>query len=73
MKKQLTKKQARQEFNNLLDEDSSFYIQWNVPYSDENDKPYNEEEIKRMNENNFYEWCSNYDDLKHITKKGRRV
>ena len=50
-----TKEQARQEFNNLLNDDSNFYIQWNVPYSDEQDKPYNEKKIKRMNENNFFE------------------
>ena len=64
-----TEEQARQEYDNLLNEDSSFYIQWNVPYSDENDKPYNEEEIKKMNNDNFYEWCSLYDDTKHIKQQ----
>ncbi len=65
-----TEKQARQEYDNLLNEDSSFYIQWNVPYGDENEKLYNEEEIKKMNDDNFYEWCSLYDDTKHIKQKG---
>ena len=61
-----TKEQARQEYDNLLNEDSNFYIQWNVPFSDENNKLYNEEQIKKMNDDNFYQWCSMYDDTKHI-------
>ena len=66
--KKKTKEQARQEFNQLLNDDSYFYIQWNVPYSDENDKPYSIKQINKMNENNFNEWCSLFDDTKHITK-----
>jgi len=63
-----TEKQARQEFNQLLNDDSNFYIQWNIPYSDDDDKPYTVEQQKKMSDNNFFEWCSLYNDTKHIKR-----
>lgn len=66
----ITKQEALKEYYRLLNEDSNFYIQWNVPYSNEAGIFYNDEYIDKMNKDNFYEWCSNYDDLKHIKKKG---
>lgn len=50
---QLKEEDARYEFNILLNDDDDFANQW-----DDND----EEQL----ENNFYEWCSLYDDLEHI-------
>ena len=64
-----TEQEVREEYNQLLNDDSNFYIQWNVPYSDDDNKPYTMEQQNKMNNNNFYEWCSNYDDTKHIIKQ----
>jgi hypothetical protein len=47
--------QARDEFNNLRSDDDHFDAQWS----------YNDHEAQ---EKSFYEWCSLYDDLKHIKK-----
>jgi hypothetical protein len=47
--------QAREEFNNLRNDDDHFDAQWS----------YNDHEAQ---EKSFYEWCSLYDDLKHIKK-----
>jgi hypothetical protein len=47
--------QAREEFNNLRSDDDHFDAQWG----------YNDHEAQ---EKSFYEWCSLYDDLKHIKK-----
>lgn len=52
-----TRKQAWNEFNELLDNDEDFFNMWEAKKD--------EEKI-----NNFFEWCSLYDDLKHITKGG---
>ena len=57
-----TEQEVREEYNQLLNDDSNFYIQWNVPYSDDDNKPYTMEQQNKMNNNNFYEWCSNYED-----------
>ena len=43
------------EFYQNMNDDEDFKIQW---YSD------NPNILRK----NFYEWCSNYEDLKHITK-----
>ena len=43
-----TKKQARQEFNQLLNDDGNFANQWKNTLKD------------------FLEWCSLYNDTKHI-------
>jgi hypothetical protein len=53
----MTEEQARYEFNNLRDDDEHFDIQWGC-----ND--YEQQEIS-----SFYEWCSLYDDLKHIKQR----
>jgi hypothetical protein len=47
--------QAREEFNNLRSDDDRFDAQWS----------YNDHEAQ---EKSFFEWCSLYDDLKHIKK-----
>ena len=53
----ITEDEARYEFDILRSEDEMFDTQWSC------------NDLKQQ-EKNFYEWCSNYDDLKHITKKG---
>jgi hypothetical protein len=50
-----TEDKARDEFNNLRSDDDHFDAQWG----------YNDHEAQ---EKSFYEWCSLYDDLKHIKK-----
>jgi len=55
----MTEEQARQEFDNLRNDDEHFDNQWG----------YNDYE---QQEKSFYEWCSLYDDLKHITNKERK-
>ena len=52
----ITEHDARYEFDILISEDDIFDAQWGA------------NNLKQL-EKNFYEWCSNYDDLKHITKK----
>ena len=64
----MKKEQARKEYNQLLNDDSNFYIQWNIPYSDDDNKPYTVEQQNKMNDNNFFECCSLYADTKHIKK-----
>ena len=53
----MTTQDAWDEYNDLLENDSDFYIQWNVPYSDDEDKPYSEKKIEQMTQDNFKEWC----------------
>jgi hypothetical protein len=53
--KTMNEEQARYEFNNLRSDDDHFDAQWG----------YNDHEAQ---EKSFYEWCSLYDDLKHIKK-----
>jgi hypothetical protein len=48
-------KQALNEFNNMRSDDDFFDLMWGC-----NDE--------QQQEKNFLEWCSMYDDLKHITK-----
>jgi hypothetical protein len=52
----MTEEQAREEFNNLRSDDNNFDAQWG--YNDH-----------KQQEKSFYEWCSLYDDLKHIKPK----
>ena len=49
---------ARYEFDNLRTDDDEFDRLWGC-----NDE--------QQQENNFFEWCSQYDDLKHIKRKDR--
>tara|TARA_B100000900_G_scaffold100871_1_gene83522 strand:- start:768 stop:962 length:195 start_codon:yes stop_codon:yes gene_type:complete len=56
--KMLNKEQARFEFDNLRSDDHLFNSVWSC----------NDEE---QQEKNFYEWCSNYDDTKHIKKASK--
>ena len=49
---------ARYEFDNLRNDDDEFDSLWGC-----NDE--------QQQENNFFEWCSQYDDLKHIKRKDR--
>ena len=49
-------KDARYEFDNLRNDDDEFDSLWGC-----NDE--------QQQENNFFEWCSQYDDLKHIKRK----
>lgn len=55
----MTEEEARYDFDNLLNDDENFNIQWG---SDDNDLQ------KRL----FYEWCSLYYDLKHIKPKDNK-
>ena len=55
----ITEDDARYEFDILRNEDEMFDTQWGC------------NDLKQQ-EKNFYEWCSNYDDLKHITMKGKK-
>tara|TARA_R100000152_G_C6602399_1_gene59050 strand:- start:141 stop:353 length:213 start_codon:yes stop_codon:yes gene_type:complete len=52
----LNKDQAKEEFYNLILDDIAFKNQW-----------YSDDTIKQ--EKNFYEWCSLYEDTKHIKPK----
>ena len=52
----MTEDEARYEFHNLRSDDEHFDTQWS----------YNDHEAQ---EKSFYEWCSLYDDLKHIRKQ----
>jgi hypothetical protein len=52
----MTEDEARYEFHNLQSDDEHFDTQWG----------YNDHEAQ---EKSFYEWCSLYDDLKHIRKQ----
>ena len=52
----MTEEQAREEFNNLRSDDDHFDAQWGC-----NDH--------KQQEKSFYEWCSLYEDTKHIKKK----
>ena len=45
--------QARDEFYRLLSDDEHFNTQWGY-------------HARKAQEKSFYEWCSLYDDLKHI-------
>ena len=56
IKKMTTEEDARHMFNNLRDDDEHFDTQWGC-----ND--HEQQEIL------FYEWCSLYDDLKHIKQR----
>ena len=51
----MTYKQALNEFNNMRSDDDFFDLMWGC-----NDE--------QQQEKNFLEWCSMYDDLKHITE-----
>jgi hypothetical protein len=52
----MTENEARYEFHNLRSDDEHFDTQWG--YND-----------YKAQEKSFYEWCSLYDDLKHIRKQ----
>tara|TARA_R100000988_G_C3966520_1_gene149100 strand:- start:58 stop:228 length:171 start_codon:yes stop_codon:yes gene_type:complete len=52
----ITEHDARYEFDILRSEDKMFDTQWGC------------NDLKQQ-EKNFYEWCSNYEDLRHITKR----
>jgi len=47
--------EALQEFNNLLNDDPDFQLQW-------------EHENEQEQQDSFFEWCSYYEDTKHIKK-----
>ena len=49
---------TRKNFNKLLNEDSNFYINWNVPYSNDEETPYTIQEQKKMMDTNFKKWKS---------------
>ena len=69
-----TEDEARSEFNQLLYDDSDFQAQWG--YCEGSQTKINEydlrvltkEEAIKEQEEAFYEWCSLYDDTKHIKK-----
>jgi hypothetical protein len=70
----LTEEEAREEFNNLLYDDSDFQAQWG--YCEGSQTKINEDDIRVLTyrqaleeqENAFYEWCSVYEDTKHLKK-----
>ncbi len=53
-----TEDQARSEFNQLMYDDNEFMAQWGSCEGSQT----------KINDA-FYEWCSNFDDLKHIKKR----
>ena len=55
----LTLEQARYEFNNLRDDDPKFDSLWGCNDEDQQEK-------------NFFEWCSMYDDTKHLKQNGNK-
>ena len=55
----VTLEQARYEFNNLRDDDPKFDSLWGCNDEDQQEK-------------NFFEWCSMYDDTKHLKQKGNK-
>ena len=54
--KKLTYQEALEEFNQLLNDDPGFQLQWG----------HNSE---KKQQDAFFEWCSNWEDTSHITKK----
>tara|TARA_R100001594_G_scaffold66656_2_gene100977 strand:- start:1043 stop:1282 length:240 start_codon:yes stop_codon:yes gene_type:complete len=68
-----TEVEARDEFNSLLRDDPDFLAQWGYcegsqsKLCDYDDEILTFEQAEIKQENAFYEWCSNYEDLKHIT------
>ena len=52
----MTEQEARQEFNELLSDDYDFSVQWLADEPKEQDQA-------------FYEWCSLWEDLKHIRER----
>lgn len=71
-----TEDQARSEFNQLMYDDDEFIAQWGycegsqTKINEDDTRVLTYEEALEEQENAFYEWCSNYDDLKHIKKRG---
>ena len=69
-----TEDEARSEFNQLLYDDSDFQAQWG--YCEGSQTKINEDDTRvltytealKEQEDAFYEWCSNCDDLNHIKK-----
>ena len=72
--KKKTEDQARSEFNQLMYDDDEFIAQWG--YCEGSQTKINKydlrvltkEEAIEEQEDAFYEWCSVYDDTKHIKK-----
>ena len=67
--------EALEEFNNLLSDDPDFLAQWGYCEGDQSEiNPDDEriltyEEAVQEQKDAFFEWCSSYEDLKHITKE----
>ena len=53
-----TEEDARYEFNSLLNDDHDFNAQWG-------------HKSDKQQEKSFYEWCSMYEDLKHIKSNNK--
>jgi hypothetical protein len=76
-KEKATEDQARSEFNQLLYDDSDFQAQWG--YCEGSQTKINEDDTRILTheqaleeqENAFYEWCSLFDDYKHIERKDK--
>lgn len=70
-----TEDQARSEFNQLMYDDDEFIAQWGncegsqTKINEDDTRVLTYEQALEEQENAFYEWCSNYDDLKHIKKR----
>ena len=68
------KEQAREEFNNLLNDDLDFQAQWGYCKGSQTKINENDErvltfkDVLKEQEDAFYEWCSHYSDLKHIKR-----
>ena len=69
-----TEDQARSEFNQLMNDDPDFQAQWGncegsqTKINEDDTRVLTYKQALEEQENGFYEWCSNYDDLKHIKK-----
>ena len=76
----ITEEDARYEFNSCINDDYAFECQWTcivgtqkqIDEFEDDDYARNyalTEEVEEKQEDFFYEWCSMYDDLKHIKRE----
>jgi hypothetical protein len=78
-----TEEDARHEFNEEINADYAFECQWTcivgaqkqIDEFEDDDYARNyaltEKEVEEKQEDFFYEWCSMYDDLKHIKRRNK--
>ncbi len=73
-----TEEQARNEFEKLLYEDDEFISVWGycegsqTKLNEDDSRVLTREQALEEQENAFYEWCSLFDDYKHIKRKDNK-